>query len=185
MGIRRKVYVTGGRDDVRVPFLEVELDPPNEPLRLCHRSGPGGGPRVGLEPIRAGWIPGRGDVAPHPGRGATLRDEGRASDRAGRPAAEPFPGPGADRPRLRAAPGRTVTQMHYARRGEITPEMEFVAIREGVDPEVVRDEVARGRAIIPANVNHPESEPMIIGSRFLTKVNANIGTSAVTSSAAE
>src|SRR5690606_10520037 len=185
MGIRRKVYVTGGRDDVRVPFLEVELDPPNEPVRLYDTSGPGGDPRVGLEPIRAGWIHERGDVEHHPGGVATLRDEGRASDRAGRTAAEPFPGPGADRPRLRAAPGRTVTQMHYARRGEITPEMEFVAIREGVDPEVVRDEVARGRAIIPANVNHPESEPMIIGSRFLTKVNANIGTSAVTSSAAE
>ena len=78
-----------------------------------------------------------------------------------------------------------MTQLHYARRGEITPEMAFVAVREGLDPEVVRDEVARGRAIIPANVNHPESEPMIIGSRFLTKINANIGTSAVTSSAAD
>src|SRR5207237_1102928 len=81
--------------------------------------------------------------------------------------------------------GRRVTQMHYARRGEITPEMEFVALREGFDPAFVRDEVARGRAIIPANVNHPESEPMAIGSRFLVKVNANIGNSAVTSSVAE
>ena len=87
------------------------------------------------------------------------------------------------RPPLRAGPA-WVTQMHYARRGEVTPEMEFVALREGMDP-FVRDEVARGRAIIPANINHPESEPMAIGSRFLVKVNANIGNSAVTSSVAE
>jgi phosphomethylpyrimidine synthase len=85
----------------------------------------------------------------------------------------------------RAAPGRTVTQMHYARRGEITPEMHFVAVREGLDPEFVRDEVARGRAIIPSNINHPESEPMAIGRNLLVKVNANIGNSAVTSSIAE
>ena len=89
------------------------------------------------------------------------------------------------RPPLRAKPGLRVTQMHYARRGEITPEMEFVALREGLEPEFVRDEVARGRAIIPANVNHPESEPMAIGRHFLVKVNANIGNSAVTSSIAE
>jgi phosphomethylpyrimidine synthase len=82
---------------------------------------------------------------------------------------------------LRAKPGKRVTQMHYARRGEITPEMEFIAIREGVTPELVRDEVARGRAILPANINHPESEPMIIGRNFLVKINANIGNSAVTS----
>src|SRR5205814_1153154 len=86
---------------------------------------------------------------------------------------------------LRARPGLRVTQMHYARRGEITPEMEFVALREGLEPEFVRSEVARGRAIIPANVNHPESEPMAIGRSFLVKVNANIGNSAVTSSIAE
>ena len=90
---------------------------------------------------------------------------------------------GGDRPRLRAAPGRTVTQMHYARRGDVTPEMEFIALREGVDPAFVRDEVARGRAIIPANVNHPESEPMIIGTRFPTQINANTGTSAVPAAA--
>jgi phosphomethylpyrimidine synthase len=82
-------------------------------------------------------------------------------------------------------PGRTVTQMHYARRGEVTPEMEFVAVREGCAPEKVRDEIARGRAILPANVNHPESEPMVIGREFLVKVNANIGNSAVTSSVAD
>jgi len=86
---------------------------------------------------------------------------------------------------LRARAGRTVTQMHYARRGEITPEMEFVAVREGCSPEKVRREIARGRAILPANVNHPESEPMVIGREFLVKVNANIGNSAVTSSVAE
>src|SRR5262249_36762695 len=86
---------------------------------------------------------------------------------------------------LRARAGRRVTQLHYARRGEITPEMTFVAIREGIDPELVRDEVARGRAIIPANVNHPESEPMAIGSPVLVKINANIGNSAVSSSIGE
>jgi phosphomethylpyrimidine synthase len=89
------------------------------------------------------------------------------------------------RPPLRAKPGCRVTQLHYARRGDITPEMEFVALREGLEPEFVRSEVARGRAIIPANVNHPESEPMTIGRDFLVKVNANIGNSAVTSSIAE
>ncbi|HET9611076.1 MAG TPA: phosphomethylpyrimidine synthase ThiC, partial [Acidimicrobiales bacterium] len=185
MGVRRKTYVAGSRDDVRVPFCEVVLDPPNEPVRLYDTSGPGGDPRVGLDPHRAAWIHDRGDVEHYAGRVATLRDDGRASYRAGRSGAEPFPGAGGDRPRLRAAPGRTVTQMHYARRGDVTPEMEFVALREGMDPAFVRDEVARGRAIIPANVNHPESEPMVIGTRFLTKINANIGTSAVTSSAAD
>lgn len=88
-------------------------------------------------------------------------------------------------PPLRAKEGARVTQMHYARRGEITPEMRYVALREGVDVELVRSEVAAGRAIIPANVNHPESEPMIIGKAFAVKVNANIGNSAVTSSIAE
>lgn len=93
--------------------------------------------------------------------------------------------PGPKRKPLRAQPGRTVTQLHYARRGIITPEMEFIALREGVDPEFVRSEVAAGRAIIPANINHPETEPMIIGKKFHVKVNANIGNSAVTSSIEE
>src|SRR5918993_220122 len=185
MGIRRKTYVAGSRTDVRVPFCEVALDPPNEPVLLYDTSGPGSDPYVGLEPQRAGGTQERGDVEHYSGGVATLRDAGRASERAGAPGAERFPGEGADRPRLRASFGRTVTQLHYARRGEITPEMEFVAVREGMDPAFVRDEVARGRAIIPANVNHPESEPMIIGTRFLTKINANIGTSAVNSSAAD
>jgi phosphomethylpyrimidine synthase len=185
MGIRRKAYVAGSRPDVHVPFCEVVLDPPNEPVRLYDTSGPGSDPHAGLEPVRAAWIHERADVEHYTGRVATLRDDGRASFRSGRSGAQPFPGEGADRPRLRAAPGRTVTQMHYARRGEITPEMEFIGVREGIDAAFVRDEVARGRAIIPANVNHPETEPMIIGTRFLTKINANIGTSAVTSSAAD
>ncbi len=185
MGSRRKAYVTGSRADVQVPICEVALDPPNDPVRLYDTSGPGSDPHTGLEPRRASWIHERGDVEHYEGRVATLRDDGRASYRAGRSAAEPFPGAGADRPRLRATAGRTVTQMHYARRGEVTPEMEFVAVREGMEPTFVRDEVARGRAIIPANVNHPETEPMIIGTRFLTKINANIGTSAVSSSAAD
>jgi phosphomethylpyrimidine synthase len=185
MGSRRKTYITGARPDVRVPVCEVTLDPPNDPVLLYDTSGPGSDRRAGLEPGRSPWIHERGDVEHYAGRVATLRDDGRASFRAGRSAAEPFPGESADRPRLRAARGRTVTQLHYARRGEVTPEMAFVALREGLAPELVRDEVARGRAIIPANVNHPESEPMIIGNRFLTKINANIGTSAVTSSAAD
>src|ERR671911_619962 len=185
MGIRRKTYVAGSRTDVRVPFCEVALDPPNEPVLLYDTSGPGSDPYVGLEPQRAGWIHERGDVEHYPGRVATLRDDGRASERAGAPGAERFPGEGADRPRLRASFGRRVSQLHSPRRSEITPEMEFVAVREGMDPAFVRDEVVRGRGIIPTNVNHPESEPMIIGSRFLTKINANIGTSAVTSSAAD
>jgi phosphomethylpyrimidine synthase len=94
-------------------------------------------------------------------------------------------GPGAGRPILRARPGQVVTQLRYARRGDITPEMEFAAIREGVPAELVRDEIARGRAILPSNVNHAESEPMVIGRSFLTKVNANIGNSAVSSSIGE
>src|SRR5690606_11366434 len=93
--------------------------------------------------------------------------------------------PALKRTPLRARPGAVVTQMHYARRGEVTPEMEFIALREGFEPELVRAEVARGRAIIPANINHPEVEPMIIGRAFKVKVNANIGNSAVTSSIQE
>jgi phosphomethylpyrimidine synthase len=131
----------------------------------------------------------RNDVESYEGRRPQLRDDGRAAVRGGT-AAPSFPGVDERHP-LRAKPGRvvnelrSVTQLHYARQGEITKEMAFVATREGVEPELVRDEVATGRAIIPANVNHPEAEPMIIGSRFLVKVNANIGNSSVTSSVAE
>ena len=161
----RKIYLTGAREGMRVPMKEVTLAPPNPPVRLYDTSGPYTDPSYrsnldeGLPPLRLPWIEGRGDVVP------------TSSDGRGR--------------RLRAKPGRRVTQMYYAKRGEITPEMEFIALRENVQPEMARDEVARGRAIIPANVNHPESEPMIIGRRFLVKVNANIGNSAVTSSIEE
>ena len=208
-GARAKVYVEGSRGDLRVPFSEVGLGDspgpagptPNPPLRLYDTSGPGGPPAQGLPSMRRPWILERGDVEPYQGRATTLRDDGRAAARraaqgagagaavgdgdgagrwaAGRASTTPELQP------LRAKPGRTVTQLHYARRGQVTPEMEFVAIREGVDPEKVRAEVAAGRSIVPANVNHPESEPMTIGRAFLVKVNANIGNSAVTSSVDE
>ncbi|MEA2501501.1 MAG: phosphomethylpyrimidine synthase, partial [Actinomycetota bacterium] len=176
---RSKVYVEGPR--VRVPFSEVPLTN-GEAVRLYDTSGPGSDPSAGLPPLRRPWILGREDVEEYDGRPASVRDDGRAAVRRGGSAQE-F---GGERPRpLRARSGRRVTQLHYARRGEITPEMEFIAVREGVDPELVRSEVARGRAIIPSNVNHPESEPMVIGRHFLVKVNANIGNSAVTSTVAE
>jgi phosphomethylpyrimidine synthase len=192
----RKVYLTGSRPDIRVPVREIHQAPTsgrfgqeaNPPVRVYDTSGPYTDPaaapdiRRGLPPLRRPWILERGDVEEYEGRPVRPEDDGlRPSDpRAQTPA---FPG-GARRP-LRAKPGRAVTQMHYARRGIITPEMEFVALREGVDPEFVRAEVARGRAIIPANINHPESEPMIIGRQFLVKINANIGNSVVASSIAE
>ena len=180
---RHKVYVEGSQPGVAVPFTEVVLggDEPN--VRLYDTSGPGSDPDRGLPPLRESWISARGDVEVHVGaRQATLRDDGRAAVRRGQAAPVMATEPA---PPLRARPGCRVTQLHYARRGEITPEMEFVAVREGLEPEFVRSEVARGRAIIPANVNHPESEPMALGRHFLVKVNANIGNSAVTSSIAE
>jgi phosphomethylpyrimidine synthase len=177
-------------DGVRIPVRRVTLTPtsgrfgdePNPPVDLYETSGPHGDPEVpvdlsrGLSPLRERWVRGRGDVVEV---GAARPYAGTATS----PAAAG--GPGEGRPVLRAAQGRNVTQLHYARRGEITDEMAYVAAREGVEPEVVRDAIARGRAILPANVNHLESEPMIIGRDFLTKVNANIGTSAVTSSIEE
>src|SRR5688500_17774749 len=178
---RRKVYVDGG-PGLRVPFCEVVLSNDDPPVRLYDTSGPGSTPELGLAPLREPGRTGRGDVGEHPARPGGLRDDGRAAVRRGTAAPAMS---AAVRTPLRARPGACVTQMHYARRGEVTPEMEFVALREAMDPAVVQDEVARGRAIIPANVNHPESEPMAIGSRFLVKVNANIGNSAVTSSVAE
>ncbi|HWC10328.1 MAG TPA: phosphomethylpyrimidine synthase ThiC [Acidimicrobiales bacterium] len=186
---RAKVYVEGP-DGIRVPFTEVRLAPSpspdgpveNPPVRLYDTSGPGSDPSVGLPPLRREWILGRDDVEEYQGRAPGLRDDGRAAVRRGEATAGCA---GARRAPLRARAGRRVTQLHYARQGRITPEMAFVAGREGVDPEMVRAEVARGRAIIPANVNHPESEPMAIGRQFLVKINANIGNSAVTSSVAE
>ncbi|MDP9073452.1 MAG: phosphomethylpyrimidine synthase ThiC [Actinomycetota bacterium] len=182
-----KVYVAGSLTDVQVPFREVPLHDspggrPNAPLRLYDTSGPGSDPTVGLPPLRRAWIDGRADSEIVAGRQATRRDDGRAAVRSGTSGSG---WQGEAQPIRRAMRGRTVTQMHYARRGEVTPEMEFVAIREGLEPEYVRSEVARGRAIIPANINHPESEPMAIGRNFLVKINANIGNSAVSSSVAE
>jgi phosphomethylpyrimidine synthase len=183
---RHKVYVEGERSGIRVPFIEVSLsDSPgktgpvaNPPVRLYDTSGPGSVPDEGLPPLRQAWIADRSDVAEYEGRSVDRRDDGRGAMR--RPdSLRPHPAPG--RHPLRST-GGAVTQMRYARQGEITPEMSFVALREGVAETVVRDELAAGRAILPANVNHPESEPMIIGSRFLVKVNANIGNSAVSAS---
>ncbi len=180
----RKVYISGSRPDLRVPMREIELEPTrtasgwrdNTPIRVYDTSGPYTDSqmdidlRAGLPPLRAAWIDERGDTEwKAPTRPADV-DE----------ALLPF-----RRHARRAKPGRIVTQMHYARRGIITPEMEFVAIREGMDPEFVRQEVASGRAIIPANINHPELEPMIIGRKFHVKVNANIGNSVVSSSLEE
>src|SRR5205807_1812460 len=172
-----KVYVEGER--VQVPFSDVGLTN-GESLRLYDTSGPGSDPAAGLAPVRRPWVLARGDVEEYEGRSVSTRDDGRAAVRRPGPT-EQFAGGETRRP-LRALPGRRVTQLHYARAGHVTPEMEFVAVRESVDPELVRSEVARGRAIIPANVNHPESEPMIIGRNFLVKINANIGNSAVASS---
>ncbi|HEX7276263.1 MAG TPA: phosphomethylpyrimidine synthase ThiC, partial [Acidimicrobiales bacterium] len=181
MASRRKVYVEGPHG-ARVPFTQVDLTDGSS-IRLYDTSGPGSEPAAGLPPLRRDWIVGRGDVEEHDGRVPTARDDGRSAARRGTNghAGGVHGGPIV----LRAKPGQVVTQLHYARRGEITPEMEFVALRENCAPEHVRSEIARGRAILPANVNHPETEPMIIGRNFLVKINANIGNSAVTSSVAE
>ena len=207
-GLRRKVYVTDSeRPEIRVPFTEVIIgDSPgpgrsvaNPPIRLYDTSGPGGDPGRGLPPLRRRWITGRGDVEEYEGRSVGIRDDGRAAARRAGNGTSPLhkgadsathPWPVARQRPLRArrsAPGahQAVTQLHYARAGEITEEMRFAALREDVAPEVVREELAAGRAILPANVNHPETEPMVIGKRFLVKVNANIGNSSVTSSIAE
>ena len=150
-----KVHVPGPHG-IRVPMREIALSGGEPPLRVYDSSGPQGvDAREGLWGVRDGWVRARDVEACHPERPAILR--GRSP----------------------------ITQLHYARRGEVTPEMEFVALREGVPVELVREEVARGRAIIPANINHPELEPMIIGRRFLVKINANIGNSAVASSIEE
>ena len=189
----QKDYVVGNRADLRVPVRKVPLTATsgrfgtrdNPPMFLYDTSGPYTDPAVttdvrsGLAPLRRTWIDERADVEEYTGRVIQPSDDGIRGSSA-KPAAEPFPG--LRRKPLRARADQRVTQLHYARRGIITPEMEFVALRERCTAEFVREEIARGRAIIPANINHPESEPMIIGRNFLVKVNANIGNSAVTSS---
>ncbi|MFC5727565.1 phosphomethylpyrimidine synthase ThiC [Nocardioides vastitatis] len=167
--------------DLAVPFTRVALTNGETFDRYC-TEGPGSEPEHGLPPLRAAWIEGRGDTETYEGRETQLLDNGRAAVRRGQAQQE---WRGERRAPRRAVAGRTVTQMAYARAGIVTEEMRYVAERERCDVELVRSEVAAGRAIIPANVNHPESEPMIIGKRFLVKINANIGNSAVTSSIAE
>ncbi|NKZ08113.1 phosphomethylpyrimidine synthase ThiC [Actinomadura latina] len=175
----RKTYLQGSRPDVRVPMREVPLTN-GDAVVLYDTSGPYTDPaaetdvRRGLPALREAWIAERGDTAPYEGRAADLEGGLRAPVRE-----DSLPR------RPRRATGGAVTQRAYARRGEITPEMEFAALREGVSPEFVRDELAAGRAVLPANVNHPEIEPMVIGRNFLVKVNANIGNSAVASSIEE
>ncbi|MBQ5949815.1 phosphomethylpyrimidine synthase ThiC [Massilia sp. ST3] len=229
----RKVYIEGSRPDIRVPMREISQSPtpasfggePNPPLYVYDTSGPYTDPaaaidiRSGLGTPRAPWIEERGDTEELNGP-SSLYGQARLAD----PALEPLRFSLQRTPR-RARAGKNVTQMHYARQGIVTPEMEFIALRENmrrkeyiaslhasgpmgkrvadllgrqhpgqsfgacipdeITPEFVRSEVARGRAVIPANINHPEVEPMIIGRNFLVKVNANIGNSAVTSSIGE
>ena len=217
----RKIHVAGSRADLRVPMREIELTPTprlgaaaelNAPFSVYDTSGPYTDPQAiidlaaGLAPLRAAWIAERGDSERLP---SLSSDYGRQREHDPKLAAVRFPNRPLPR---RAKAGMNLSQMHYARRGIVTPEMEYIAIRENqridaireahllkqhagqsfgaaiqalITPEFVRDEVARGRAIIPANVNHPEIEPMIIGRNFLTKVNANIGNSAVSSGIAE
>src|SRR6059036_1537268 len=182
MSHSRKIYLTGSRPDIRVPMREVALSGGEPPLVLYDTSGPYTDPdahtdiKRGLPALRLPWVMARANVEQLPGPTSQYRRR-RDED----PTLGGVRFASVRRP-LRARPGKVVTQMHYARRGDITPEMQFVALREGMDAAFVRDEVARGRAIIPSNINHPESEPMIIGRKFLVKINANIGNSAVASS---
>jgi len=180
----RKVYAVGSQSSIRVPARAIALTT-GEIHTVYDTSGPFTDPdiaidvRSGIDPLRQAWIAARDDT----------RELERPSS-VYRTARESMPELDALRFRTRrraraAKPGANVSQMHYARRGEITPEMEFVAIRENCTPQFVRDEVARGRAVIPTNINHPESEPMIIGRNFLVKINANIGNSAIGSSIEE
>jgi len=189
----RKVYVEGNRPDIRVAMREIVQSPTtgrygeeaNPPVRVYDTSGPYTDPQQsvdicqGLKPHRLNWILERGDVESYEGRSVQLADNGVRKEEDLREVPQ-FPGLKC-KP-LRAKKGKNVTQLHYARKGIITPEMEYIAVREQVEPEFVRQEVAAGRAIIPCNINHPESEPMIIGKNFHVKVNANIGNSAVASS---
>ena len=165
-----RVFVPGPAG-IGVPMREIALSGGEPPLRVYDTSGPQGrDPRDGLPLLREEWI-----------RVRDVRETGRSATVAPGKKDDPLELPPELARTTRRGAG-PVTQMHYARRGEVTPEMEFVAVREGMEPSFVRDEVARGRAIIPANINHPELEPMIIGRSFKVKVNANIGNSVVASS---
>lgn len=221
----RRIFIEGSRPDIRVPLREIQLadtfvggtkeDPkfePNEPIPVYDTSGRYGEEGVaidvrrGLPRLRENWVLERDDTDELPGLSSTFTQERLADEGLDHLRFEHLPKP------RRAKPGRRVTQLHYARAGIVTPEMEFIAIRENmgrervrsellrtqhpgrdfgarlpenITPEFVRDEVAAGRAIIPSNINHPEAEPMIIGRNFLVKINANIGNSAVTSSIEE
>ncbi|MEP6338324.1 phosphomethylpyrimidine synthase ThiC, partial [Parasphingorhabdus sp.] len=207
----KKVHVAAhSGSGIRVAMREIQLEGGEEPVRVYDTSGPYTDPEAlidistGLNELRSQWIRGRDDVEEVTQREVKPEDNGQLGpDRSG--GVEPFPN--VRRKVLRAKPGKNVSQMHYARQGIITPEMEYVAERENlgrerlkeynrdgesfgasipdyVTPEFVRDEVARGRAIIPSNINHPETEPMAIGRNFLVKINANIGNSAVASDVA-
>ncbi|MEF3085920.1 phosphomethylpyrimidine synthase ThiC [Bacillus altitudinis] len=192
----RKVYEQGSRPDILVPKREIVLtntvtqagDIENEPIRVYDTSGPYTDAEAhidvtkGLKRLRSAWIKEREDTESYEGRQVKPEDNGyrlngKESFQAAQTDFHHIP--------LRGKQGACVTQMHYAKKGIITPEMEFIALREQLSPEFVREEVASGRAVIPANINHPESEPMIIGKNFHVKINANIGNSAVTSSIEE
>jgi len=179
-----RVYLEADGAAIRVPMREVRLSTGERHL-LYDTSGPYGDTSLtpqlqnGLDPLRLPWIVARGDSEELPGATSAYRREREADSRL-----ESLRFPKVRAPR-RARAGQNVTQMHAARAGIITDEMRFVAVREGVEPSFVRDEIACGRAILPANINHPELEPMIIGRRFLVKINANIGNSAVASSIEE
>lgn len=221
----RRIFIEGSRADIRVPLREIQLADtfvggtkdapqfePNEPVPVYDTSGPYGEEaapidvRRGLPRLRENWVLERDDTDALDGLSSTFTQERLADEGLDHLRFEHLPKP------RRAKPGRRVTQLHYARQGIVTPEMEFIAIRENmgrervrsellrtqhpgqgfgarqpqnITPEFVRDEVAAGRAIIPSNINHPEAEPMIIGRNFLVKINANIGNSAVTSSIEE
>ena len=217
----RKVYLGGSRADIQVPLREI-LQSNGEAVTVYDTSGPYTDPaaqidvRQGLPLVRQAWIADRGDTESYAGRKPFALDDGLKSGETDALAALRAQAAGLQRQPRRAKAGANVTQMHYARKGIVTPEMEYVALRENqnlewqaqylsnaererrlagnsfgasiprtVTPEFVRDEVARGRAIIPANINHTELEPMAIGRNFLVKINANIGNSAVTSSIEE
>ena len=187
----RKTYLQGSRPDLQVPMREVALTN-GDSVVLYDTSGPYTDTslrtdiRLGLPALRKQWIAERGDVEAYQGREVQPIDNGlkahavASSD--GRNLDSVFVG--SSQP-MRAVTGKNVTQLHYAKQGTITPEMEFVALREGCTPEHVRSELAAGRVVLPLNVNHPESEPMAIGRNFLVKINANIGNSAVASSIEE